>query len=73
MRDGSGLPRGPLVRVRDVADFQSRWPEFRPVVQEALSNPGLSADQADTLAWMVEVMDRISPRDLDEDMIDRQP
>lgn len=73
MRDGSGIAgdvsRGTTVqgpkRVRDVADFQNRWDEFRPFASGALHAPGLSPAQSDCLGWMIEVMDRIAPRDLE--------
>lgn len=53
-------------RVRDVADFQRRWAEFRPLAQEALRQPGLQTNVAQTLDWMIEVMDRIGPRDVED-------
>ncbi len=68
MRDGYGLSRGAdassPARVRDVADFQNRWAEFRPFAARALRGPVLSPEEADTLAWMIEVMDRIGARDV---------
>ena len=69
MRDGSSVSRqagAALARARDVADFQSRWAEFRPFAQGALRKPGMTTEEADTMAWMIEVMDRIRPRDLDD-------
>ncbi|MCW1918530.1 hypothetical protein NX862_07180 [Rhodobacter sp. KR11] len=69
MRDGSGIAREArttLARARDVADFQNRWTEFRPVALGALRNPMLTADEADTLGWMIEVMDRIGARDIQD-------
>ena len=74
MRDTTGLPHGSRTsaRVRDVADFQSRWAEFRPMALEALRSPTLTAEGADTLGWMIEVMDRIGPRDV-RDEGDCQP
>jgi hypothetical protein len=70
MRDGSGMSRDAKAstsqRARDVADFQSRWGEFRPNAASALRNPTLTAAELDTLGWMIEVMDRIAPRDVDD-------
>ena len=73
MRDGSGIAGDAArvstakgaKRVRDVADFQNRWSEFRPVAAGALHVSGLSPAESDCLAWMIEVMDRIAPRDLE--------
>lgn len=67
MRDTTGLHRDLKAapdRIRDVADFQSRWAEFRPCATGALRSPALTAQEVDTLAWMIEVMDRIGARDL---------
>lgn len=69
MRDGTKVPReaeGTPRRVRDVADFQTRWAEFRPLAQRALRGPALSPEEADVLGWMIEVMDRIGPRDVED-------
>jgi hypothetical protein len=68
MRDTTGQHRDlkpASDRVRDVADFQSRWAEFRPFATGALRSPALTAQEVDTLGWMIEVMDRIGPRDLE--------
>ena len=51
--------------VRDVADFHLRWREFRPVARNLCRNPALSGEEADTLAWMIELMDRIGPQDVE--------
>ncbi len=55
----------PASTVRDVADFHLRWPAFRPIAQTLGRNPALSEAESDTLAWMVELLDRIGPQDLD--------
>ena len=49
--------------IRDVADFYSRWREFRPTMREALHQGNLSSAQAETLGWMIDLIDRIGPRD----------
>ena len=55
--------------IRDVADFYSRWREFRPMMRAALQQGALQGAQAETLAWMIELIDRIDPRDFGSDAI----
>lgn len=51
---------------RDVADFHSRWPEFRPTALEILASRGVTRHQAEVLAWMVDLIDRIGESDITE-------
>ena len=53
-----------IVPARDVADFQSRWPDFRPLAQEILQFRTLNRKQAETLGWMIDLIDRIGAGDL---------
>lgn len=55
--------------IRDVADFYSRWREFRPMMREALQQGALRGAQAETLGWMIELIDRIDRRDFGSDAI----
>lgn len=68
MKDGSGLLQdasaSSSARVRDVADFQARWGEFRGFAAGALGRGVLTVQEETTLHWMIEVMDRIGRRDL---------
>ena len=56
----------PGTKVRDVADFHSRWREFRPIAIGVGQSARLSPAEADTLGWMIALLDRIGPKDLDE-------
>lgn len=56
--------QNPLSKVRDVADFHLHWAEFRPLADRIAHNPTLTAAEADTLAWMIELLDRIGPQDV---------
>lgn len=56
----------PCSDVRDVADFHLRWPEFRPIAKGLSRNPTLSPSESDTLAWMIELLNRIGPQDLED-------
>lgn len=60
------LQQNPARSIRDVVDFHLRWPEFRPIAKAIGRNPALSEAEADTLAWMIELLDRIGPQDLEE-------
>lgn len=52
--------------VRDVADFHLRWPEFRPIAKSLSCNPSLTPSESDTLTWMIELLNRIGPQDLED-------
>ena len=52
-------------KVRDVADFHLRWSEFRPIARGLGQSTRLTMAEADTLGWMIAVLDRIGPQDLD--------
>lgn len=63
-----GSPKSTAISdVRDVADFHLRWPEFRPIAKSLSCNPTLSPTESDTLVWMIELLNRIGPHDLEED------
>lgn len=67
--ESSPRPKTPTLaatKVRDVADFHSRWREFRPVALGLGQKRRLTEAEADTLAWMIALLDRIGPKDLDE-------
>ena len=50
---------------RDIADFHSRWREFRPLALEIVQFRTLNRPQAETLAWMIDLIDRIGAGDID--------
>ena len=56
----------PDAKVRDVADFHLRWREFRPVALGIGQHLRLSDLESDTLGWMIALLDRIGPLDLDD-------
>ncbi len=67
--EGSPRPKAPThtsTKVRDVADFHSRWPEFRPLALGLGQSARLTRAEADTLSWMIAVLDRIGPKDLED-------
>lgn len=58
-------PRNPTAP-KDLADFHLRWPEFRPFALELLSSTNLTAQQTETLKWLVALSDRIGAGDVRE-------
>ena len=50
---------------RDIADFHLRWREFRPLALEIVQVRTLNRPQAETLAWMIDLIDRIGAGDID--------
>lgn len=64
----NAAPQGnqsPSAKVRDVADFHLRWPEFRPLAAGLGQSTRLTLAEADTLGWMIALLDRIGPQDLE--------
>ena len=51
--------------IRDVADFHMRWAEFRPLAHSLCANRALSAAEQDLMVWMVALLDRIGPQDIE--------
>lgn len=49
---------------KDLADFHLRWPEFRPFALELLSSTNLTAQQTETLKWLVALSDRVGAGDV---------
>ena len=50
--------------IKDLVDFYTRWPEFRPRMQDAANGAPLSHDDLETLKWLIRVADMIGPSDL---------
>ena len=50
---------------RDLADFHLRWAEFRAPMVDLQCSPILSAEQAQTLSWLIALSDRISAQDIE--------
>ena len=55
----------PCSTIRDVADFHMHWSEFRPMAQSLCADRALSATQQDLLVWMIALLDRIGPQDIE--------
>ncbi len=50
--------------VRDLADFHLRWRSFRTRALSARDNKALSAEERETLDWLIRMADRIGRGDL---------
>ena len=51
--------------IRDVADFHLRWQEFRPTGMTILKSRSLTPDEIKVLTWMIELIDRVGPQDVE--------
>lgn len=49
---------------RDLVDFHLRWSEFRPLMVALQSREGLSAEEVETLGWLIALSDRVSAQDI---------
>lgn len=58
---GMSIPLPP----RDLADFHLRWAEFRAAMIDLAALPVLTAEQANTLTWLIALSDRISAHDIE--------
>ncbi len=58
-------PRPSNSPIRDVADFHVRWAEFRPQAQSLCANRALPPADQDLLVWMIALLDRIGPQDIE--------
>lgn len=51
--------------IEDLVDFYQRWPELRCQALEIQSEPQLSQSKRDLMEWMIMVIDRVGPADLE--------
>jgi len=59
-----GNQEGELVAPRDLIDFYRRWPDFRLTATHLVDRPELSAQERQTVHWLILLVDRISEHDL---------
>ena len=53
--------------IADLVDFYRLWPELRPQARALLDREDLTAQEREVLRWMIRVVDRVGPSDLDEE------
>jgi hypothetical protein len=51
--------------IEDLVDFYKRWPGLRDIAVDLQSDAQLAQDQQAILEWMVLVIDRVGPADLE--------
>ncbi|MFD1797408.1 hypothetical protein FQV27_12400 [Paracoccus aurantiacus] len=61
------------LNIRSINDFYERWPNLREHPLQLLENDQLPADLRMVLNWMVVVIDRVGPADLDRSSPDDFP
>jgi hypothetical protein len=49
---------------RDLVDFYLRWPEFRAIAAHVAKRRCMSHAEREVLTWLVQLADRVGPRDL---------
>lgn len=57
--------RKPPQEIEDLVDFYRCWPELRGEMLKLQNTTHLTAEQAPILEWMIFVVDRVGPADLD--------
>jgi len=50
--------------ITDLLDFYDRWPHLKPAMAALSTAPGLSAEEQETLSWLIMLADRVGPSDL---------
>lgn len=58
------MVEGPVVTVRDVADFHVRWAEFRPAAEAAAQSSALPVEQREIMSWLIRLADRVGESDV---------
>lgn len=53
--------------IEDLVDFYNRWPKLRSVASQMSEFSDFSEHEKRILEWMIVVIDRVGPADLDHD------
>lgn len=51
----------------DLVEFYGRWPDLRRSMVNLNAGDRLSEEQADILTWMVRLLDRLGPADINNE------
>lgn len=57
--------RGKGGRVRNIVEFYHRWPELKPCAVALRDSAALGGHEREVLGWMIELIDRVGPADLE--------
>jgi len=52
--------------IEDVVDFYRKWPDLRSRVRSLITDGVQDADDQELLRWMIKIIDRIGPHDVDQ-------
>jgi hypothetical protein len=58
----------PQREIEDLVDFYDRWPELRDDICKLRAGEMVTADQAAIVRWMVFMVDRVGPSDLEPEV-----
>jgi hypothetical protein len=61
----SDEPTKPVIE--DLVDFYKNWPELRSVAVDLRKHCDLCEKDIEVLNWMIRVVDRVGPADLERD------
>ena len=50
--------------ISDLADFYTRWPSLRGIVDEVIACEELTSDEREVVVWLKRLADRVGPQDL---------
>ena len=56
--------------IEDLADFYTRWPSLRGIVDRVIASESLSEEEREVVIWLKKLADRVGPQDIagpDED------
>ena len=53
--------KGPIV---DLADFYTRWPSLRGIVDNVIASESLSSEEREVVVWLKRLADRVGPQDI---------
>ena len=53
--------------IEDIVDFYRRWPDLRSEAEQIMTDAQLDEEQKTLMKWMVFVIDRVGPADLEAD------
>lgn len=59
--------------ISDLADFYTRWPSLRGIVDEVIACEELTSDEREVVVWLKRLADRVGPQDLADPNDDAVP
>ncbi|MEL6914796.1 MAG: hypothetical protein AAFP13_09865 [Pseudomonadota bacterium] len=59
--------------IQDLADFYTRWPSQRSIVDRVIAEPSLSEEEREVIIWLKRLADRVGPQDIADPRDDLPP